>query len=62
LLIELDGIFWHGKLKKKKDYYPIQKKVMENDKIKNQLAKERGYNLTRIWEDELDKFDIKQLL
>jgi G:T-mismatch repair DNA endonuclease (very short patch repair protein)/predicted nucleic acid-binding Zn ribbon protein len=61
LLIETDGIFWHGKIKPKKGYYPIQVRNMKNDKTKNRLAKDNGYNLIRIWEDEIDKFNIESL-
>lgn len=39
----------------------MQIKCIKNDEIKNKLAKDNGYNLVRIWEDEVDKFDIESL-
>lgn len=53
LLIEVDGVYWHSKNKQKLN--DIQKKNVENDNIKNKLAKDMGYNLIRIWEDEIEE-------
>lgn len=60
LLIEIDGCFFHGKGIKYGDLkYKLQKECRKNDISKNKLAKELGYNLLRIWEDEIDLFKIK---
>ena len=51
-LIEVDGVYWHGKNKKLNELNKTQLKNHKNDKIKTRLAKKHGYNLIRIWEDE----------
>jgi len=61
LLIEIDGVYWHGKGLSDKDLDIRQAQSRENDKLKNALALERGYNLLRIWEDDIDKFDINTI-
>ena len=52
-LIEVDGVYWHGKNKKLNELNNTQLKNYKNDKIKTRLAKKHGYNLIRIWEDEV---------
>lgn len=61
LLIEVDGVYWHGKGIEDKDLDIRQKQSRENDILKNTLALERGYNLLRIWEDDIDKFNIETI-
>jgi very-short-patch-repair endonuclease len=61
LLIEVDGIYWHGKGVLDKDLDIRQRQSRENDILKNTLALELGYNLLRIWEDDLDKFNINTI-
>jgi len=51
LLIEVDGIYWHAR--NKTNLNAIQLKNIENDNIKNGLAKKMGYNLLRVWEDDI---------
>lgn len=51
LLIEVDGIYWHSKDKVNLNHTQI--KNIENDNIKNRLAKEMGYNLLRVWENDI---------
>jgi very-short-patch-repair endonuclease len=62
LLIEIDGIYWHGKGKLDTELNVHQEQSRLNDIQKSALAQNAGYNLLRIWEDEIDKFNIKQLL
>jgi very-short-patch-repair endonuclease len=62
LLIEIDGIYWHGKGKLDSELNAQQNQSRLNDIQKSKLAQNSGYNLLRIWEDELDKFNINQLL
>jgi hypothetical protein len=54
LLVEIDGIYWHGKNLKDDELDHIQTKVRKKDKIKNRLAEESGYTLIRIWEDDVE--------
>jgi very-short-patch-repair endonuclease len=60
LLIEVDGIYWHGKGVKTKDLNKQQWKTRLNDRLKNILAKNRGYNLLRIWSDEISNVKFKK--
>lgn len=53
MLIEIDGIYWHAKGVPDRQLNEIQKANKENDNIKNRLAKENGYTIMRIWEDEI---------
>jgi very-short-patch-repair endonuclease len=58
LLIEVDGIFYHGKNIKDEDLkYDMQKKSRRIDKLKNKLAEDNGFNLLRVWEDEIEQFE-----
>jgi very-short-patch-repair endonuclease len=59
-LIEFDGSFWH-KESITECIYPVQKRNLKNDKIKDVIAKNNGYKLIRI--KELDYItSIKKLL
>lgn len=60
-LIEIDGIYWHGKNKKNSELNEQQMKTRNNDTLKNKLASDMGYHLIRIWSDEIDKFDIEKI-
>jgi very-short-patch-repair endonuclease len=55
LLIEIDGIYWHGKGLSDKELNETQTHNRKNDKIKTCIAKEMGYTLVRIWEDEISE-------
>jgi very-short-patch-repair endonuclease len=55
VLIEVDGDWFHFN----KNIYDevtsiIQESVMENDKIKNMIAKDEGYILIRFWENDIN--------
>lgn len=56
LLIEIDGVYWHGKGLKDAELNEQQKNTRRNDIEKNKLAALRGYNLLRIWEDEITNY------
>ena len=59
-LIEIDGIYWHGKGIDDAKLNETQKRNRLNDNRKTCIAKENGYDLIRIWEDEIeDKECIK---
>jgi len=68
MLIEVDGDYWHAKDKDLKDMSPVQKKIFYNDLRKNAIAKQNGFDLERVWEDEIlneyekTKFKFKYLL
>lgn len=62
MLIEIDGIYWHGKNVHTKDLNRQQWNTRKNDRLKNYLAKIKGYILVRIWSDEISDFNIKQIL
>lgn len=62
VLVEIDGIYWHGKNIKVRNMDKTQLKTHKNDLIKNKLAKQSGFKLIRIWEDELNKTSIRNLL
>jgi len=58
-LVEVDGIYWHGKDKLDTELDAAQIRTRKNDKIKNELAKRLGFNLIRIWSDELTIETVK---
>lgn len=58
MLIEIDGIYWHSKNIKDENIKTQKlKKIRINDYYKEELANKKGYDLLRIWEDELDKLE-----
>jgi very-short-patch-repair endonuclease len=61
-LIEIDGVYWHGKGILYEDMPQWRKQIFDNDRYKDRLANENNYKLIRIWEDELDNLNIQQLL
>jgi very-short-patch-repair endonuclease len=61
ILIEIDGIYWHGKDINNKDLNSQQWNTRKNDRLKNILSKARGYTLIRIWSDEIKTFNINSL-
>ena len=65
LLIEIDGTYWHGKDIPTAKLNNQQWKTRINDRLKNYIAKERGYRLKRIWSDEIKSLyykDIEEVL
>jgi len=61
LLIEIDGTYWHGKGVCTKDLNKQQWKTRANDRLKNLIAKKRGYRLLRIWSDEINLITLKDI-
>lgn len=53
-ILEIDGDYWHGHPNVLKPFFKIDE-VRENDKIKDKLALDKGYNLIRIWESDIKK-------
>ena len=65
LLIEADGDYWHvnpTKYDENNVLTETQKQKLENDKFKNKLAKDNGYNLIRFWESDIKKKNFKFIL
>jgi len=54
LLIEVDGIYWHGKGLTLDEMNNTQKSNRQNDIKKVAIALSKGYRITRIWEDEME--------
>lgn len=50
----MDGIYWHGKNKTWNELNATQRRVITNDKKKNQIAYDNGYDIIRVWEDEVE--------
>jgi very-short-patch-repair endonuclease len=58
LLIEIDGVYHHGKIKGKNNKYSeLQLKIRRRDRKKNGIAKKERYNLKRVWSDEIQGFE-----
>lgn len=58
LLIEVDGVYHHGKYVPSSGVYSeVQKKIMKRDVEKTELAKERNFVLVRVWSDEISTFE-----
>lgn len=56
-LIEVDGDYYHCNPKLYPDgpKYSIQLENIENDAIKNKLARDNGYNILRFWEMDINE-------
>lgn len=55
LLIECDGDYWHGNPNYFTELNEIQLKNKDNDRYKDELAKEKGFRLIRFWEEDIIK-------
>ncbi len=55
LLVEIDGDYWHANPMFFNELNKYQKSVRENDRAKNEIAKNFGYNIMRFWENDLKK-------
>jgi very-short-patch-repair endonuclease/predicted nucleic acid-binding Zn ribbon protein len=54
ILLEIDGDYWHGGPSLNKHFFKLEE-VKQNDLFKDQLAKDNGFRLIRIWESEIYK-------
>jgi very-short-patch-repair endonuclease len=61
ILIEVDGVYWHGKNILDNNLNEIQRQTRENDKYKNMLVETSEWKLIRIWEDEIQDFNFNDL-
>ena len=68
-LIEVQGNYWHGDpniynedgSNGKRKLNEIQKAKKERDKLKQEFAKEKNFNLICIWESEIKNNDFSKL-
>jgi len=62
ILIEVDGDYWHGNENKFTELSEFQKQVKNNDLIKQEFAKSKGFDVLRFWEENIikDKEQVKQ--
>jgi len=59
LLIEIDGVYFHAKDLDIKNMSSMQRRIVMNDKKKNVIADSNGYDLERVWEDEIkDNYEL----
>ena len=54
ILLEVDGTYWHGKDLSINELDDRQAHTRQNDEIKTIIAAEQGYDLIRIWSDEIN--------
>jgi very-short-patch-repair endonuclease len=54
LLVEVDGTYFHSKGLKVSEMNQLQWNSNRTDRLKNLLSRERGYQLVRVWEDEIE--------
>lgn len=58
LLLEIDGVYWHAKGLDFEEMDETQRAVWANDLKKVDIAQCHGYNMSRIWEDEISKEEV----
>jgi len=61
ILLEVDGVYWHGKGISDNELNEAQHRTRENDKYKNMLVESSDWTLIRIWEDEIKDFNFSKL-
>ncbi len=54
LIIEADGDYWHGNPNTKNHCSSVEENK-ENDRIKEEMAKARGYRVIRFWESDIKR-------
>jgi len=54
IIIEVDGDFWHGNPNVKNHFDKVDE-VKENDLLKEEMTKNRGYSIVRLWESDINK-------
>ena len=65
-IVECYGDFWHCKPNSKYEKPKMKEQVtnIDNDKIKNEVAKSNGYTLLRFWESDIqeNRFEVVKTL
>jgi G:T-mismatch repair DNA endonuclease (very short patch repair protein) len=54
IILEIDGDFWHGNPNTKNHFSKVSI-VKKNDTLKENMAKNRGYKVIRLWERDIKK-------
>tara|TARA_R110000796_G_scaffold5289_7_gene20036 strand:+ start:1001 stop:1828 length:828 start_codon:yes stop_codon:yes gene_type:complete len=54
LLLEIDGDYWHGGPGCDKHFFKLDE-VKQNDRVKDEMAIDNGFDIVRIWESEINK-------
>jgi len=55
ILIEVDGDYWHGNNEKFHPLSEFQQEIRRKDKIKEEFARRKGYEVIRFWETDIKK-------
>jgi len=53
IIVQFDGDYWHGNIKRFPSLSDFQKKVQANDAKSDELARAEGLKVLRIWESEI---------
>lgn len=59
ILIEMHGRVWHDLNKCKPNMVPLVAENIENDLVKEKLAKDNGYKLFIFWDDQTDTWESR---
>ncbi len=64
LVIECDGDYWHGNINNPrfKILNKYQLKVKETDNLRTKELQEKGFNVLRLWESEIEKMNINDFV
>jgi very-short-patch-repair endonuclease len=64
LLIEIDGNYWHGNKNVFSELSDFQKSVQMDDRIKENFAISKGYDVVRFWGSDIKKnrYEVKNKL
>ena len=60
-IIECDGDYWHGNIKKYNPLNTKQIEQIERDKIRTKELLEQGFRVIRLWEHEIKPMEIDNL-
>ena len=64
LVIECDGDYWHGNTNNPrfKNLNKFQINTKERDNIRIKELQEKGFNVLRFWESDIEKMDLKDFM
>lgn len=64
LIIEVDGDYWHGNVKipKFKNLNKHQIERRKKDKLRTKELREKGYNVLRLWESDIEKMVLEDFV
>ena len=58
IILEADGDYWHGNKKIYPNSSIWQKEQIEEDKIRTEELKNKGFRVIRLWENEIKKLNL----